>query len=124
MQDSLENAWRGTIHSKCGSAKRVQLELLRAGPLHNQLLSPLTQYLAVCGDAGASIVNIPYEHAEFEERLESLIRCVTSKGGARERENIMTQTGRELANILGMVPALIGEFTWVPWVPRSQLHNC
>ena len=48
--------------------RTVTLEFLRAGPRHNQLLSPLTQYLAVCGDSPAGVVNLPYEHAVFERR--------------------------------------------------------
>ena len=52
--------------------RTVTVEFLRAGPPHNQLLSPLTQYLVVCGDAGAGVVNVPYEHAAFERRLKEL----------------------------------------------------
>ena len=33
--------------------RTVSVELLRAGPRHNQLVSPLTQYLGVCGNAAA-----------------------------------------------------------------------
>ena len=32
--------------------RNVKLELLRSGPAHNQLLSPLTPYLALCGAEG------------------------------------------------------------------------
>jgi hypothetical protein len=52
--------------------RTVRLELLRPGPPHNQLLSPLTQYLAICGDSGAGVVQLPYEHATFERRLAEL----------------------------------------------------
>lgn len=43
----------------------VNVELLRAGPAHNQLLSPLTQYLGICDDAEAGVVTQPYEHMVF-----------------------------------------------------------
>jgi hypothetical protein len=51
----------------------VNVEFLRPGPPQNQLLSPLTQYLALCGDAGAGVV-IPYEHATFERKLKKALR--------------------------------------------------
>jgi len=50
----------------------VSVEFLRPGPPHNQLLSPLTQYLAVCGDAGAGVVTVPYEQGRFERLLKEL----------------------------------------------------
>src|ERR1700686_604426 len=50
----------------------VHVEFLRPGPPHNQLLSPLTPYLAISGDAGAGVITVPYEHAEFERRLKEL----------------------------------------------------
>ena len=52
--------------------RRVSVEFLRPGPSHNQLLSPYTQYLAVCNDAGAAVVTVPYEHRVFERRLKEL----------------------------------------------------
>jgi hypothetical protein len=42
--------------------RSVKLEFLRPGPAHNQLLSPLTPYVAVCGDDGSVTVNMPFEH--------------------------------------------------------------
>ena len=50
----------------------VNVEFLRPGPPHNQLLSPVTQYLAVCGDAGAGVVTVPYEQARFDRLLKAL----------------------------------------------------
>ena len=37
------------FHAQIGTLK---LELLRSGPSHNQLLSPLTAYIALCGSDG------------------------------------------------------------------------
>ena len=96
---------------ECPSIRRVTLELLRAGPPHNQLLSPLTQYLAVCGDSGATVVTLPYEHAEFERRLDELRYSVRSGDTKQRRAGVLNQTGYELAKILGAVPALTGELT-------------
>ena len=85
--------------------KLVHAEILRAGPPHNQLLSPLTQYLAIAGDAGAGVVTVPYEHAEFERRLKEL-RYET--GDAGDRQAMLHTTGVEMGRILGAVPGLAG----------------
>ncbi|MGV2338201.1 MAG UNVERIFIED_CONTAM: hypothetical protein LVR18_30390 [Planctomycetaceae bacterium] len=52
---------------------KVNLEILRHGPAHNQPLSPLTNYLALCGNHGATSVRVPFEHREFETRLRPLM---------------------------------------------------
>jgi hypothetical protein len=52
--------------------RTVTVELFRAAPRHNQLLSPLTQYLGVCGDAPAGRVTLPYEHRDMEQRKQWL----------------------------------------------------
>jgi len=88
--------------------RTVPVEFLRAGPRHNQLLSPLTQYLAVCGDSPAGIVNLPYEHAEFERRREELRYTVSSDAESDRLRGILDQTGREMAGILSSVPGLPG----------------
>ena len=85
--------------------KLVHVESLRAGPPHNQLLSPLTQYLAISGDAGAGVVTVPYEHAEFERRLREL-RYETGDPG--DRQAMLHTTGVEMGRILGSVPGLSG----------------
>lgn len=88
--------------------RRVVLELLRAGPPHNQLLSPLTQYLATCGEAGASVVNLPYEHHVFLRRLRELrYKDGTDEDTARRLE-ILYDTGQDVAQLLGSVCGLPG----------------
>lgn len=88
--------------------RTVSVEFLRAGPRHNQLLSPLTQYLAVCGNSPAGVVNLPYEHAEFERRREELRYAVSSEAETGRLRGILDQTGREMAGILSLVPGLPG----------------
>lgn len=88
----------------------VKLELLRPGPAHNQLLSPLTPYLALCGADGPVTVNIPFEHRQLLNRLERL-RYVTSSGeiSRQQREAEVREIGEVLGNVLGQVPALLSE---------------
>jgi hypothetical protein len=50
----------------------ITLELLRHGPDHNQLLSPLVPYLALCGSHPPETVNVGFEHARFLRRLRDL----------------------------------------------------
>jgi hypothetical protein len=91
--------------------RTVTLEFLRAGPRHNQLLSPLTQYLAVCGDSPAGVVNLPYEHAVFERRRDELRYAVSSDTDPDRLRGVLDQTGSEMAGILASVPGLPGALT-------------
>jgi hypothetical protein len=57
----------------------VRLDLLRAGPIHGQPLSPLTPYLALCGDEGPVTFHVPFEHYRFMRRLNRLRYVVSSQ---------------------------------------------
>ena len=83
----------------------VNVEFLRPGPPQNQLLSPLTQYLAICGEAGAGVVTVPYEHATFERKLKEL-RYET--GDPADRLAMLHDIGVDMGRILGTVPGLPG----------------
>jgi hypothetical protein len=83
----------------------VHVEFLRPGPPHNQLLSPLTQYLAIAGDTGAGVVSVPYEQAEFVRRLKQLRY---ESGDTEDRQAMLHATGVEMGKILGAVPGLPG----------------
>jgi len=85
--------------------RRVNVELLRPGPAHNQLLSPYTQYLAICNDAGAAVVTVPYEHRVFERRLKEL-RYET--GDQNDRLSMLHEIGRDMGRILEAVPGFSG----------------
>ncbi|MEO8751895.1 MAG: CHAT domain-containing protein [Casimicrobiaceae bacterium] len=99
--------------------RTVTVEFLRAGPPHNQLLSPLTPYLVVCGDAGAGVVHVPYEHAAFERRLKEL-RYET--GDAGDRLAMLHDVGVEMGKILGSVPGLPGALTADPSKSATLIH--
>lgn len=99
--------------------RRVNVELLRPGPPQNQLLSPLTQYLGVCGDAGAGIVHVPYEHATFERKLKEL-RYET--GDAGDRLAVLSDLGADMGRILGTVPGLPGSLGIDPGQPGALVH--
>ena len=81
----------------------ITLELVRKGPPHNQLLSQLTDYLALCGDFEAESVHLPFDHADFEERQQSL----QYKASPEERDAQLEEFGHQMGDLLGAVPGLI-----------------
>lgn len=99
--------------------RRVSVEFLRPGPSHNQLLSPYTQYLAVCNDAGAAVVTVPYEQRIFERRLKDL-RYET--GDERDRQDMLHEVGRDMGRILEAVPGLTGAVTGGPTSTTQLVH--
>jgi beta-lactamase superfamily II metal-dependent hydrolase len=99
--------------------RTVNVELLRAGPPHNQLLSPLTQYLGVCGESGAGLVTLPYEHETFERRLRYLRY---EEGDAAERLSQLRDTGVEMARLLASIPGLPGALAAGPERSDTLVH--
>src|SRR5262245_15190505 len=85
--------------------RRVSVEFLRPGRSHNQLLSPYTQYLAICNDAGAGVVTVPYEHRVFERRLKEL-RYET--GDHSDRLDMLHELGTDIGRVLEAVPGVTG----------------
>lgn len=52
--------------------KTVKLEILRPGPPHNQLLSPLTDYIVLCGDEPPELFRVPFEHYRLLRRIQDI----------------------------------------------------
>lgn len=86
--------------------KVVKLEFLRHGPPHNQLLSPLTDYLAVCGDHDAVSVRLPFEHPQV---LDALQRLRDTGEGRREALRTLEEITATMGGILAQIPGLIAE---------------
>lgn len=108
------------------SVRHFSLEILRHGPSHNQLLSPLTPYMALCGSHGAETVHVPFEHYEFLERLKDLryqhegrIRPDVEPG---RRQTQLQQTAEETGRILGHVPGLVAELARAANPERELIH--
>jgi hypothetical protein len=85
--------------------RTIRLELLRHGPPHNQLISPLTDYLALCENHPAASVEVPFEHAEFMQRLKAL----QYKNGLTDIRLELEDMARSITRILSSVPGLIRE---------------
>jgi hypothetical protein len=89
----------------------IKLELLRSGPAHNQLLSPLTPYLALCGAEGPVTLNLPLEQRQLLARLERLRYYIKdAKVAQSQREAELRELGEIIGRILGRIPGLLSEF--------------
>ena len=88
------------------SVKTFTMELLRAGPPHNQLLSPLTPYLAIFEERPAKLVNVPYTQREFSRLLKDLRYQSDALDDADRRKEALDTTGTQLGTILQAVPGL------------------
>lgn len=90
--------------------QKVKLEFLRPGPPHNQLLSPLTPYIALCGEDGPVTVQMPFEHRQLLMRLRRL-RYESGKDPGRDeqRQAEVRDMGEAIGRVLGQVPALLSE---------------
>ncbi len=90
--------------------RNIKLEILRPGPAHNQLLSPLTPYLALCGADGPVTLNLPFEQRQLRLKLDRL-RYSTDESEIpkSQREGELRELGETIGQILGQVPALLTE---------------
>lgn len=90
----------------------VQLELIRPGPTHGQLLSPLTPYLALCSEESPVTLHIGMEHWRLLNRLERLRYTRTEGTHARvhtaeaTRESELEELGRDMGQIFASIPTL------------------
>ncbi|NVJ09742.1 CHAT domain-containing protein [Myxococcus sp. AM001] len=85
--------------------RTVTLELLRHGPAHNQLLSPLTPYLALCGNHDAETIQVHLEHLPFlriRERLDY-------QYGTLQRITGLQDATREVSRLLESIRSLCAE---------------
>ncbi|MGB5158013.1 CHAT domain-containing protein [Desulfobacterium sp. N47] len=90
--------------------RNIKLEILRPGPAHNQLLSPLTPYIALCGSDGPVTVYLPFEQRQLLSRLERLRYYVGGNAIApSQREAELRDLGEIIGLFFGQVPALLAE---------------
>lgn len=82
--------------------RTITLELLRHGPAHNQLLSPLTPYLALCENHAAVTLHVPFEHNQFLFRLSALAYNSTTESRVFQLKDTASVLGQLLAEIPGL----------------------
>ncbi|SED46687.1 CHAT domain-containing protein [Burkholderia sp. WP9] len=85
--------------------RKITLELLRQGPSHNQLLSPLTAYIALCENHSAVTLHVPFEHNQMLYRL----RALSYQLGPEAREFQLGDTAAVLGKLLGEIPGLTAD---------------
>lgn len=90
--------------------RNIKLEILRHGPSHNQLLSPLTPYLAICRQDGPVTIQLPFEQRQMLTRLERL-RYYSGRDRIpdNQREAELRELGETLGRVLGQIPGLISQ---------------
>lgn len=93
----------------------IALELVRPGPAHNQLLSPLTPYIALCGGDSPVNVTLPFEHRHLLMRIQRL-RYELESGMPTEvqtaqRQAELREMGELLGEFLGRIPALLAQLS-------------
>lgn len=99
--------------------RTIRLEILRHGPPHNQLLSPLTEYMALCENHPAVSLKLPFEHAEFLLRLRALqYKKDTADFQPLELEDI----SRRMTDVLSQVPGLIRELAEQASAANEPFH--
>src|SRR6478736_622541 len=107
--------------------RNVSLRILRDGPTHNHLLSPLTAYLAAVGPYEAVSVRMPYEHRRLLRDLNSLRYGATATRGpdpsritASDRRIIADDVG----DIFAAVPGLTAEMATEAGCDGRLTHLC
>jgi hypothetical protein len=98
--------------------RTITLELLRHGPPHNQLLSPLTPYLALCENHAATTVQLSFEHNQFLHRL----RALSYRLGEEARAFQLRDTAAALGSLLAGIPGLTAELSRQSRHPESHTH--
>lgn len=101
------------------------LELLRGGPPHNQLVSPITEYLALCGDAAPHTLRLPFEHGELTNRLQFLrYGLAQATNGESLRLLEMERLSRELGTLFGSIPAFAAEISSIELPRNGGVVHC
>jgi len=87
--------------------KSIVLELLRDGPPHNQLLSPLTKYMVLCGEHAGVSLQLGFEHAQWLARMASL----SYRDSEETRSLQLADVASVMGGLAGQVPGLVAELT-------------
>lgn len=89
--------------------RTIRLEIIRHGPRHNQLLSPLTEYMALCENHEPVTLRLPFEHAEFTLRMRILqYKKYNSEFNAVEIDSIASKMSAILSQVPGLIRELAG----------------
>jgi len=105
------------------NVRNIKLEFLRPGPAHNQLLSPLTPYIALCNGEGPTTLYMPFEHQQLLTRLERLRYVSYGKEISEQQSDAEVQElGRILGDILSQIPTLISSLGSACCTKNQLIH--
>lgn len=91
----------------------ISLHIVRGGPAHNALLSPITPYIGLCGRFGVSTVTFPWEQAELLRELARLRYDADGTPGAEaDRQYTLHRLGERLGTVLAQFGGLASEMAW------------
>ena len=93
--------------------RTVTLELLRHGPSNDQLLSPLTAYLALSGNYDAETVHVGFEHVQLLRRM----RGLRYQDGRAAEVSALEEASAEVSRLVASIRSLTAE---IPSVPRGH----
>jgi len=103
---------RASSRGPANPPRVVTLELLRHGPDHNQLLSPLTPYLALCGNRDPVTFHVGFEHLHVLQRIQMLryeagfeMASVAQSGAAAEVAQLLSSIQPLTAELVDTDPA-------------------
>jgi hypothetical protein len=99
-------------------ARTVTLELLRHGPSNNQLLSPLTPYLALSGNYDAETVHVGFEHVQMLRRM----RGLRYQDGRAGEVAALEEASAEVSRLFASVRSLSAEISSIPRGSRDVIH--
>jgi hypothetical protein len=99
-------------------ARTITLELLRHGPAQNQLLSPLTAYLALSGNHAAETVHVGFEHVQMLRKM----RGLRYQDGRAAEAGAVEEASAEVSRLLGGVRSLTAEMGVAPRGQGEALH--
>jgi hypothetical protein len=84
----------------------IAFEILRHGPPHNQLLSKITDYVALCGNVSAETLRLPFNQLEHEMNLEALSYHGDRKTAVFKLDEVGNLMGELFSSVPGLPPAL------------------
>lgn len=99
--------------------RTVTLELMRHGAGYPQILSPSTDYLALCGDHPPETVAVPADHPMA---MTAGYRVLRHDDSEETRELQLRQAATLVSSLLGRVPGLLAELAAGQAAGQELLH--
>ena len=100
-----------------------RVEIVRPGPLHGQLLSRLTNYIALCDGVEADTLRLPFDHYEITDDLEALRYTVGDKRLPVQNPLRLAAVERLSQRLAGVLDQMRGFQTRLAEAAESELAH-